>query len=205
MQLTSLITCLLITLPSTLAVVRGELRRVANYHGMQDVQTCPVLAPGQCCKGAPGTGEFFKSVTLRGLPGNAISAAYRRSRLGSGCDGRVIDLHWGQGTHHYTSRKGSKVTGGSYIACPSSFSGGWAGWLTSNCGSFRRKMRIRRDAQESEPTQGASEVYATVITFEGTDYEENPKGSLQYKDKDGNVLDLNLLKGPEPPAVSDED
>ncbi len=66
-------------------------------------------------------------------------------------------------------------------------------------------MRVRRAAQESVPIGEGSEVYATVIRFQGTEYEENPKGSMQYKDKDGNVLDLSLLRDPETPPVNDDE
>lgn len=66
----------------------------------------------------------------------------------------------------------------------------------SICGpdrSVREDVQLEERADGGSPGKG-SHVYADVVRINGTEFHEDPRGSLMYKDKNGGVLDMNFLK-----------
>jgi len=188
-------TTYLLAIPTVLSAVTGELRAPVAY--MSDrVQLCTDLRPTQCCRAIPGTLEYFKTLIFNNLPRGAISAAFRQSGNVKGWDGKILRFEFGSGDSLFQSR-GTKITGGSYIVCPAHAEAPifHASFLNSRC---RAKRNVEGEVQMKERAEGGTpgedlHVYADVVRINDTEYREDPKGSL-YLDKDGVVLDMNLLR-----------
>lgn len=199
MYISTLTTIYLLAVPTVLSAVTGELRAPVLYEDDR-VQLCTDLRPTECCRAIAGTNEYFKTLTLRNLPDGAISAAFRQSGNAKGCDGKPLQVTFRSGEFSFQSRRGSRITGGTYIVC-SARSGptiNRIAFLNSRCPVKRRSLEedVQMEEHAAEPgdPEESSNVYADVVRINGTEYHEDLKGSLVYRDKDGVVLDMNWLK-----------
>ena len=169
------------------------------------VGQCTDLPPATCCRSLSpvvSRGQFSN------LPRGAISAFWgpvvRLFEMPpEACERRVLESRYDapqwawQDNGAYTPR----ITGASYILCPSSaMDRGWGAVLAGFCA--RAKMKRRRgtggDAAASlaatPPTHplssGPAWVWPDVITMDGVNYTDGRKGNLLYYDSENRLLNF---------------
>ena len=158
------------------------------------VAYCTEVPPGYCCQPI----NIFTGTSLarfHDLPPGAIAAFWQY--IGDredqrGCNTRILDTRYGRTNWVFYPPSLTEISGGSYIQCPAgNLNRGWLQVLAGFC--MRLHNRNGRELAETgavvEPTWG----YPDMITVNGTNYTDEKRNDLIYRDTAGNMLNLTLL------------
>ena len=171
---------------------------------------CDPVPSAFCCHPLPGWTTALVAV-FQGLPLAAVAAVYQQQAPAPGsrsppdpsnsaCDGPILDSHVGTPYwEHWAAGGAPRIAGASYYNClPSKTArvGGLSALLGGWC--FPHKMVGVIDRRESNEERGERKVlrggYPNIISFNGTNYTDEWRGDLIYRDGEGRILDLKMLK-----------
>ena len=179
-------------------------------HNLPNHMICDPVPSAFCCQPLPGwttalVAEFF------GLPLTAAAAVFQQeasmpgssdylSPSNSGCNGPILDSrvgtpHW----RHWAAPGGPRIAGASWIDCPAARTArvGWIkGWV-GNLGHFCLPQKMvgvidRRQSIEGDTARISG--YPNIISLNGTNFTDQYRGDLIYRDGQGRVLDLKTVK-----------
>ena len=155
---------------------------------------CTAVPPGYCCRPT----SIFAGPTLarfQDLPPGSVAAfwQYVGDREDQrDCNSRVLETRSGRSSWLYYPPPLLEISGGSYIQCPAgNVNRGWVQALAGFC------MKLRnRSSRELAETDAAIEPmwgYPDIITVNGTNYTDEKRNDLVYRDSAGNKLALKLM------------
>ena len=142
---------------------------------------CTQVPPGFCCRAL--TAQTYE-VDFVELPLGAIAAIWQSQGMHIDCDGQVLETRYGLSRFNWRdTAEPPRVSAAVYILCPERQYLGWVSILTGLC----LKLHKRRSAAEQ------AWGFPDIITLDGSNYTDERRGDLMYRNSSGALLNLTTL------------
>ena len=142
---------------------------------------CTQVPPGFCCRAL--TAQTYE-VDFVGLPLGAIAAIWQSQGILVGCEGRVLETRYGLPRWNWRdTAEPPRISAACYILCPERQYSGWTSTLAGLC------LKLKKRHPAAELAWG----FPDIITFNGSNYTDERRGDLMYRNSSGALLNLTTL------------